>query len=225
METWMNCCWAHRQHPCPLHDFVGHQASVGNLCKHFFMFRSWSICLDERSDYLWFMCTWWKLPPWTRESQCCFLWNHRKSVMHTCEVFCGLETCNLHSICVPSTPSHWLICSRRRSSFTRANHMTYARTSLSTAMVPNQNSVVFYCKTTMWSCLSETTCSHVRSRTSSCFGACYRSSFPKNLATSSRRFVLQTFIFFLDSMSLEYPVTNQIWISGRYDGWNISQEL
>ena len=31
--------------------------------------------------------------------------------------------------------------------------------------------------------------------------------------------------FFLDSMSLEYPNTNQIWISGRYDGWNISQEL
>ena len=31
--------------------------------------------------------------------------------------------------------------------------------------------------------------------------------------------------FFLDSMSLEYPDTNQIWISGKYDGWNISQEL
>ena len=42
---------------------------------------------------------------------CCFLWNRPKSVMHTCEVFCGSETCNLHSICVPSTPSHWLICS------------------------------------------------------------------------------------------------------------------
>ena len=138
--------------------------------------------------------------------------------MHTCEVFCGLETCNLHSICVPSTPSHWLICSRRRSSFIRANHMTYARTSLSTVMVPNQNSVVFYCKTTTWSCLSGTTCSHVCSRTSSCFGAYYRSSFPENLATSSRRFVLQTFIFLLDAMSLEYPDTSQIWISGRYDG-------
>ena len=24
-------------------------------------------------------------------------------------------------------------------------------------------------------------------------------------------------------MSLEYPDTNQIWISGRYDGWNISK--
>ena len=39
-----------------------------------------------------------------------------KSVMHTCEVFCGSETCNLHSIWVPSTPSHWLICSRLISS-------------------------------------------------------------------------------------------------------------
>ena len=60
-------------------------------------------------------------------------------------------------------------------------------------MVPYQNSVVFRCKTTMWSCLSWTTCSHVCSRTNSCFGAYYRSSFPENLATSSRRFVLQTF--------------------------------
>ena len=24
-------------------------------------------------------------------------------------------------------------------------------------------------------------------------------------------------------MSLEYPDTNQIWISGRYDGWNFSK--
>ena len=62
-------------------------------------------------------------------------------------------------------------------------------------------------------------------KTNSCFGAYYRSSFPENLAMSSRRFVLQTFVFFLDSMSLEYPDTNQIWVSGRYDGWNISQEL
>ena len=60
-------------------------------------------------------------------------------------------------------------------------------------MVPHLNSVVFYCKTTMWACLSGTTCSHVCSRTSPCFGACYLSSFPENLATLSRRFVLQTF--------------------------------
>ena len=105
------------------------------------------------------------------------------------------ETSYLHSICVPSTPSHWLIYSRRRSSFIRANHMTYARTSLSAMMVPNQNSVVFYCKTTMWSWLSGTVCSHVCSRTSSCFGACYHSPSPGNLATPSRQFVLQTFIF------------------------------
>ena len=62
-------------------------------------------------------------------------------------------------------------------------------------MVPNQNSVVFCCKTTMWSCLSGTMCSHGCSRTSSCFGACYHSSFPENLATSSRRFALQPFLF------------------------------
>ena len=76
-------------------------------------------------------------------------------------------------------------------------------------MVPNWNSVVSCCKTTMWSCLSWTACSHVCSRTSSCFAAYYHSSFPKNLAMSSRRFVLQT--FFSDMLSLKYPITNQIW--------------
>ena len=34
-ETWMNCCWAHRQHLGLLHDLVEHYTSVGNLCKHF----------------------------------------------------------------------------------------------------------------------------------------------------------------------------------------------
>ena len=47
-----------------------------------FVIHSWSICLDQRSDFLQFMCIWSKLPPWIRESQCCLLWNHLKSVMH-----------------------------------------------------------------------------------------------------------------------------------------------
>ena len=67
------------------------------------------------------------------------------------------------------------------------------KTSISSLMVPHLNSVVFYYKTTTWPCLSGTSCSHVCSRTSSCFGACYRRSSPENLTTSSRRFVLQTF--------------------------------
>ena len=49
-------------------NHVEHQPSVGNLCKHFFVFRSWSICSDERSDFLLYMCIWWKLPPWIWES-------------------------------------------------------------------------------------------------------------------------------------------------------------
>ena len=48
----------------------------------FFMPRSWSICLDERSDFLWFTCIWCKLPSWIRESLFLLLWNHPKSVMH-----------------------------------------------------------------------------------------------------------------------------------------------
>ena len=93
----------------------------------------------------------------------------------------------------------------------------YARILISSLMVPLLNSVVFYYKTTLWSCLSWTTCSHVCSRTSSCFGACYRSSSPENPATSSRRFVLQTFIFLprLDESGISWhqPDLNlrQIW--------------
>ena len=88
-------------------------------------------------------------------------------------------------------------------------------------MVPNLNSVVFYYKSTTWSCLSGTACSHMCSRTSSCFGAWYRSSFPENLAMPSHRLVLQTFFLLPRLDESEVSVTNQIWISGRYDGWNI----
>ena len=161
-----------------------------------------------------------------------FPWNHPKSVMHTCEVFCGLETCNLHSICVPSTPSHWLTCSRKRSLCLGSNPWTCVKTSISSMMAPNQNSVVFYCKTTMWACLSGTTCSHVCSRTSSCFGACYRSSSPENPATSSRRFVLQTFIFLprLDESGISWhqPDLNlrQIWWFGTFPkNYNIGPSI
>ena len=86
----------------------------------------------------------------------------------------------------PSTLSHWLTCSRKRS-------LTRIKTSKSLMMDPNLNSIVFYYKTTMWPFLSGTMCSHVCSRTRSCFGDYYRSPFPENLATSSRRFVLQPF--------------------------------
>ena len=160
------------------------------------------------------MCIWCNLPPWIRESQCCLLWNHPKSVMYTCEVFYGLETCNLHAICIPSTPSHWLTCSRKRSLCLGSNPWTCVKTSKSLMMDPNLNSIVFYYKTTMWPFLSWTTCSHVCSRTRSCFGVYYRSSNPENLATSSRRFVLQTlFLDMLSKISRYQPDLNlrQIW--------------
>ena len=53
----------------------------------------------------------------------------------------------------------------------------------------------------------------------SCFGTRFHSSFPENLTMSSRQFVLH--LFFSGILSLRYPDTNQIWISVRYDGWNI----
>ena len=75
----------------------------------------------------------------------------------------------------------------------------YTRTSISSMMVPHLSLIVFHYKTSTCSCLSWTVCSHACSRTSSCFGACYRRSFPEKLATSSRWFVLQT--FFPDMLS------------------------
>ena len=172
------------------------------------------------------MCTWCKLPPWIWEGLFCLLWNHPKSVMHVRRILWSVRLIILIPYVYPSTPSHWLSCSKIKESVQgELFGLPRVETSKSLMMVPNQNSVVFYYKTTTWSCLSATVCPHVCSRTSSCFGACYHSSSPENPATSSRRFVLQTFIFFLDSMSLDYPDTNQIWISGSYDGWNISQEL
>ena len=57
----------------------------------------------------------------------------------------------------------------------------YAQDFVISMMVPNQNSVVFYCKTAMWSCLSGTTCSHVFSRNISCFGAYSIVHFPRIL--------------------------------------------
>ena len=131
------------------------------------------------------------------EKDCfCFLRNHPKSVMHVQSIpwFGRLITSTPYAF--RSTPSPWLTCSRKRSLCLGSNPWTCVKTSISLMRVPHRNSVVFHCKTTMWSCLSGTACSHVCRRTSSCFGACYRSSFPENLATSSRRFVLQTFIFF-----------------------------
>ena len=51
------------------------------------------------------------------------------------------------------------------------------------------------------------------------FGTCFHSSFPEDLTLASRQFVLH--LFFSGIPSLRYPGTNQIWISVRYDGWDI----
>ena len=67
MEILMSCCWAHQQHFVSSMIHVEHQPSVGNFVSNAFVFRSWSLCLDGRSDFLEFMCIWCKLPPWVRE--------------------------------------------------------------------------------------------------------------------------------------------------------------
>ena len=53
----------------------------------------------------------------------------------------------------------------------------------------------------------------------SCFGTRFHGLIPENHTMSPRQFVLH--LFFSGILSLSYPDTNQIWISVRYDGWNI----
>ena len=122
----------------------------------------------------------------------CLLWNHPKSVMHVRSILWSGDLQPSFHMCSEHTKP--LIDLFKEKKFLLKS-MPYARILISSLMVPHLNSVVFYYKTTTWSCLSGTTCSHVCSKTSSCFGACYRSSSPENPATSSRQFVLQTFIF------------------------------
>ena len=52
----------------------------------------------------------------------CFylLWNHPKSVMHVRSILWSVRLIIFILYVFPSTPSHWLICSRKRSSFLRA---------------------------------------------------------------------------------------------------------
>ena len=152
------------------------------------------------------MCIRCKLPPWIGKDCFCFLQNHPKSVMHVRSILWFDRLIISIPYVFPSTPSHWLICSRRRSFFFRVRPMQglrYPRWWF------HLNSIVCYYKTTTWSCSSWIACSQGCSRTSSCFGACYRSSFPKNLATSSRRFVLQTFFSRNDVWNIMLPTRSK----------------
>ena len=51
------------------------------------------------------------------------------------------------------------------------------------------------------------------------FRTCFHSSFPDHLTMSSCQFELH--LFFSGILSLRNPDTHQIWISIKYDGWNI----
>ena len=117
----------------------------------------------------------------------CFLWYHPKSVMHVRSIhwFVRLATFVLY-VSLAHQAIDWFF----QGKGVVVQILGHAQDFVIVMMDSNQDSVVFYYKTTMWSCLSGTACSHVCRRTSSCFGACYLSSFPENLATPSRRFVL-----------------------------------
>ena len=169
------------------------------------------------------MCIWCKLPPWTRESL--FLLPLESSQVSHAYVRSILWSGDLQPSfhrCPEHTKPPIELFKEKKFLL---KSIPYARTSLSTVMVPNQNSVAFYCKTTTWSCLSGTTCSHVVAELAHVLELTIVVHFPR---ISQRHLVdlcCKLSFFVLDSMSLEYPDTNQIWISGRYNGWNISQEL
>ena len=79
----MSCCWAHQQHFVSSMIHVEHQPSVGNFVSNAFVFHSWSLCLDGRSDFLEFMCIWCKLPPWVQERFVLFPLESSQ-ISHTC---------------------------------------------------------------------------------------------------------------------------------------------
>ena len=175
----MNYCWAHWQHPYLLHGLVGQQVSVGNFWSIFFMLA------HE-------VFVWWKewLPLIHVHLVKVAAVNLRKLVLLPLEssqvshayvrsiLWSGDLQPSFHMCSEHTKP---LIDLFKEKKFLLKS-MPYARILISSLMVPHLNSVVFYYKTTTWSCLSGTACSHVCSRTSSCFGAYYRSSFPENLA-------------------------------------------
>ena len=116
MEIPMSCCWAHQQHFVSPMIHVEHQPSVENFISNAFVFRSWSLCLDGRSDFLEFMCFRCKLPPWIWE-RFVLLPLESSQVSHACAKYTmDCEISYLHSICIPSTPSHWLSCSEIKES-------------------------------------------------------------------------------------------------------------
>ena len=86
-----------------------------------FMSHSWRICWMKQVTFSDSRAFWCKLLSWIRESLFLLLWNHPKSVMHVRRILWSVRLIIFIPYVYPSTPSHWLICSRRRSILIRAN--------------------------------------------------------------------------------------------------------
>ena len=154
-----------------------------------------------------------------------FLWNHPKSVMHVRRILWSVRLIIFIPYVYPSTPSHWLTCSRKRSLCLGSNPWTCVKTLISLMMVPNQNSIVFMIRLLRGhACLGQRVHRFVAEP-----ALVLELAIVVHLPRIPQHYLVEWCcklpFFFLDSMSLEYHDTNQIWISGRYDGWNISQEL
>ena len=101
---------------------VEHQASVGNFCKHYnrvpfmkpmFGWKKWLSLINVHFV---------QVAAVNLRKLFRFPWNRPKSVMHVRSILWFGRLITSIPYVFPSTPSHWLICSRRRSFFIRANH-------------------------------------------------------------------------------------------------------
>ena len=169
------------------------------------------------------MCIWCKFPPWIREKLICFF-GIIPSQSCKCEVFyCLIDwSSSLHMYLLAHQATDWFVQGKEVRCHSRRAHTDLHMASLSAMMVPTQNSVVFCCKTSTWSCLSWVVCSHVALQSSSCFGVGFHSSSAENLATLARQIVLQTFLFrrVECEISCRQPDLNlsQIWWLERFRG-------
>ena len=117
------CCWT--------------LSSVGNFWKHFLHASSWSTCLMKGVTSFDSRAFWCKLPSWIRESLFLLLWNHPKSVMHVRRILWSVRLIIFIPYVYPSTPSHWLSCSKIKESVQgELFGLPRVETSMSLMMVP-----------------------------------------------------------------------------------------
>ena len=150
----------------------------------------------------------------------CLLWNHPKSVMHVRSIlWFDRLIIFIPYVSLAHQATDWFVQGKGvLSASPEGTRWICTKLRYPRWWFPLLNSVVFYYKTTLWSCLSWTTCSHVVAEPAHVLELAIVIHFPRILQRHLVDLCCKLSFFFLDLMSLGYPDTNQIWISGRYDG-------